>query len=366
MSVGVEVPAAAAVRTSGRAGPGGRRRGAAAGGGRRGEWRPAAELPVARVAVDVALAHLDRPFDYRVPAQLDEAAVPGVRLRVRFAGRLVDGFLLERVAESTHGGALAWVEKVVSAEPVLTGEVARLCRAVADRYAGVLADVLRLAVPPRHARVEAEPVPELPAGRPAGPPGAGRVGPVPARPDPAGHAGRRPRRARGVAGAARGVLDGAAGRGRGRDPGRRPRGPAGGARPARRRRPARRLRGPGRAGPGGRAHRGARPRGALPALARGAPRPGAGGGGHPVRGVRPGVASSGCSPSGTTATTCTPSRGPRTRTSVTCSRCGPTRPGPRCWSAGSAGPRRRSCWSSPAGPARCWPTGPPCARRCRG
>ncbi|MFE9657060.1 primosome assembly protein PriA [Micromonospora sp. NPDC006431] len=33
-------------------------------------------------------------------------------------------------------------------------EVARLARAVADRYAGSLADVLRLAVPPRHARVE--------------------------------------------------------------------------------------------------------------------------------------------------------------------------------------------------------------------
>ena len=44
----------------------------------------------------------------------------------------------------------------MSPEPVLTAEVAALCRAVADRYAGVLADVLRLAVPPRHARVEAE------------------------------------------------------------------------------------------------------------------------------------------------------------------------------------------------------------------
>ncbi len=122
----------------------------------RGEWRPAATLPVARVAVDVALAHLDRPFDYRVPAHLDEVAAPGVRVRVRFAGRLVDGFLLERVADTDHAGRLAWVDKVVSPEPVLTAEVAALCRAVADRYAGVLADVLRLAVPPRHARVEAE------------------------------------------------------------------------------------------------------------------------------------------------------------------------------------------------------------------
>jgi primosomal protein N' (replication factor Y) (superfamily II helicase) len=123
---------------------------------RRGEWQPAAELPVARVAVDVALAHLDRPFDYRVPTHLDDAAVPGVRVRVRLAGRTVDGFLLERTAESAHAGALAWVDKVVSPEPVLTAEVAALCRAVADRYAGVLADVLRLAVPPRHAKVEGE------------------------------------------------------------------------------------------------------------------------------------------------------------------------------------------------------------------
>ena len=135
----------------------------------RGEWRPAATLPVARVAVDVALAHLDRPFDYRVPAHLDDVAVPGVRVRVRFAGRLVDGFLLDRVGDTDHVGRLAWVDKVVSPEPVLTGEVAALCRAVADRCAGVMADVLRLAVPPRHARVEAE-TPAEPGGDPA--PGA--------------------------------------------------------------------------------------------------------------------------------------------------------------------------------------------------
>ncbi|MCW0216243.1 MAG: primosomal protein N' [Pseudonocardia sp.] len=111
---------------------------------------------MARIAVDVPLAHLDRPFDYRVPAHLDADAVRGVRVRVRFAGRLIDGYLLDRADETAHVGTLAWIEKVVSAEPVLTPEVATLCRAVADRYAGVMADVLRLAVPGRHARVEAE------------------------------------------------------------------------------------------------------------------------------------------------------------------------------------------------------------------
>ena len=122
------------------------------------ERTAAAELPVARVALMVALAHLDRDFDYLVDAEQSADARPGVRVRVRFAGRLVDGFVLERVEASAHEGRLGWLEKVVSPEPVLTAEIAALARAVASRYAGTRSDVLRLAIPARHARVEAEPV----------------------------------------------------------------------------------------------------------------------------------------------------------------------------------------------------------------
>ena len=61
---------------------------------------PAEVDPVARVAVDVALPHLDRPFDYLVPEPLSAAAQPGTRVRVRFSGTLVDGWVLERVAGS--------------------------------------------------------------------------------------------------------------------------------------------------------------------------------------------------------------------------------------------------------------------------
>jgi primosomal protein N' (replication factor Y) (superfamily II helicase) len=101
------------------------------------------------------LAHLDRPFDYLVPDRLAPAAAPGVRARVRFAGQLTNGYVLERRAESDHPGRLAYLERVVSPEPVLTPQIAALVREVADRYAGTLADVLRLAIPPRHAAVEA-------------------------------------------------------------------------------------------------------------------------------------------------------------------------------------------------------------------
>ena len=97
-------------------------------------------LPIARVAVDVSLHHLDRPFDYAVPADLDEQAVPGSRVRVRFSGRVVDGYVIERCDSTAHEGKLAPLAKSISAEPVLAPEIAGLCRAVADRYAGTLAD----------------------------------------------------------------------------------------------------------------------------------------------------------------------------------------------------------------------------------
>jgi primosomal protein N' (replication factor Y) (superfamily II helicase) len=148
-------------------------------------WRGAelaAERPVARVLVDRGQVHLDRYFDYAVPAAMDAEAQPGVRVRVRFGageregrregGRLLNGFIVERCVESDFSGALAPIAQVLSSERVLTPRLLRLCRAVADRYAGALADVVRLAVPPRMARAE--------KGASPGP------RPAPAAPDPGG------------------------------------------------------------------------------------------------------------------------------------------------------------------------------------
>ncbi|MEW2548662.1 primosomal protein N' [Streptomyces sp. NPDC047002] len=149
-------------------------------------WRGAAlaeRLPVARVVVNKGVLHLDQYFDYAVPAELDADAQPGVRVRVRFGagahavrggrregGRLIDGFLVERRATSDYSGPLAALADVVSPERVLSDELLRLARAVADRYAGSLADVLQLAVPPRSARAERAaspgPAPPPPAPEP--------------------------------------------------------------------------------------------------------------------------------------------------------------------------------------------------------
>jgi primosomal protein N' (replication factor Y) len=116
----------------------------------------AARHPVARVLVESPLPHLDRPFDYSVPAGLDAAAQAGVRVKVKFNGQELGGFILERAAESDAGHTLVPLYKVISPVPVLTPAVRDLASAVAARYAGTLSDVLRAAVPPRVARLEKE------------------------------------------------------------------------------------------------------------------------------------------------------------------------------------------------------------------
>jgi primosomal protein N' (replication factor Y) len=161
--------------------------------------KPAAAIaevdPVARVLVDVPLAHLDRPFDYSVPATMADDAVPGARVKVRFAGQDVDAFVLERSDSTDHRGRLLPLRRVLSAEPVLRPDVAALTAEVAARYAGTRSDVLRLAVPARHAATEKRPSQPAP--------------PITAEPDPApwsGYAGGAELLAGLRAGAPRAVL----------------------------------------------------------------------------------------------------------------------------------------------------------------
>ena len=114
------------------------------------EAEPAAVDPVARVLVDVPLAHLDRSFDYSVPVAMADTAVPGARVKVRFAGQDVDGYVLDRGAESDHTGRL---------DAAAPGGQPRAGAAPADRGPG------------RRARraVRRHPLRRAAAGRPAAP-----------------------------------------------------------------------------------------------------------------------------------------------------------------------------------------------------
>ena len=109
--------------------------------------------PIARVRVDLPVMHLDRDFDYLVPPQWNEQAIPGARVRVRFSGRLRDAYVLGRLTEADVEHPRP-IERVVDAIAPLTDETLTLVERTAERFVGTFWDVVRTAVPGRHARAE--------------------------------------------------------------------------------------------------------------------------------------------------------------------------------------------------------------------
>ncbi|HAT1211950.1 TPA: primosomal protein N' [Corynebacterium striatum] len=115
---------------------------------------PAAHKPVARVLPLLGVAHLDRGFDYRVDEEQSEAAQPGVRVRIRFNGRLSDAIVLERRNDSEFAGELRYLDRVISPFAVYPAQLSQLVESLAARYGAVRSDIIRSAIPPRHAKAE--------------------------------------------------------------------------------------------------------------------------------------------------------------------------------------------------------------------
>lgn len=129
-------------------------------------------VTVARVLIDSPLPQLDRLFDYAIPEELAAEAVPGVRVKVplRTAGRVVEGYLIERAEAEPSARPLSALDSVVSPVHVLPPSLYALARRCADRAAGGAGDILRLAIPKRMVRAEkawlAAPPPVVPTVSP--------------------------------------------------------------------------------------------------------------------------------------------------------------------------------------------------------
>lgn len=121
------------------------------------QHNPAGINPVARVVLDVQAAHLGRTFDYLVDEKFSNDAQPGVRVRVRFGGKLLDGFIWERVATSiTDTSLLKYIERVISPIVMINETMRADIEHLAEYFGGTRANIIRLAVPPRVARIENE------------------------------------------------------------------------------------------------------------------------------------------------------------------------------------------------------------------
>ena len=126
---------------------------------------------IAKVVLDTRLPQLDRLFDYAIPK--DMVVTPGIRVKVplRSQARLASGFVVD-VAEESSWETLSELHEVVSEARILDPDIWALAQRIAQRSAGNVADVLRLAIPPRSVRVEKAWLSRTPAVRgPLEPPG---------------------------------------------------------------------------------------------------------------------------------------------------------------------------------------------------
>lgn len=103
-------------------------------------------MRVAHVVVDVPATAIDRPFDYRIPDDVDPVAV-GSCVLVEFARRRVAGWVVGLAGSSSYAGELKPVEAVLG-EPAFSPESAEVARWIASEYLCPLSEALRLFLPP--------------------------------------------------------------------------------------------------------------------------------------------------------------------------------------------------------------------------
>lgn len=112
--------------------------------------------PVAHVHVVAKQPHLDRIFDYLIPARFDEKAQVGVRVEVPLGSRTVSGFIISRDSQTYQGATLRDIKRVVSPVPVLSESLYDFLGSVARAYGVGVSELFPLAIPERHARAEKE------------------------------------------------------------------------------------------------------------------------------------------------------------------------------------------------------------------
>lgn len=109
----------------------------------------------AEVVVEVEPYHLDRPFDYTIPDDLEHPVEVGSRVEVVFAGRRRRGLVVGLADEPAVDPAkLRPLRRVFGPHAWMTLEDIEVARWAAARFGGSVADVVRHALPDRVVEVE--------------------------------------------------------------------------------------------------------------------------------------------------------------------------------------------------------------------
>ena len=102
----------------------------------------------AKVAVAKAVYAIDKPYDYRVPQELEGRLCPGMRVLVPFGGgnRGSDGIVLA-LGENRTGGGLKDIIAPLDQEPVLNEKALKLALWMRERYFCTVYDAVKAMLP---------------------------------------------------------------------------------------------------------------------------------------------------------------------------------------------------------------------------
>lgn len=111
-------------------------------------WMDSNRKDASRVQVAVPVSQIPGSLTYAVPAALVDTCVPGVRVRVRVAGRRVVGVVTDESPSAMLHTRLRLIEEVIDEVPVITSAQIAVCRFVSEYYFAPLGESLRLVLPP--------------------------------------------------------------------------------------------------------------------------------------------------------------------------------------------------------------------------
>ena len=91
---------------------------------------------IAKIAVAAAPYAIDRPYDYQIPAELEDMLSPGMRVAVPFGkgNRISDGIVLSIGPIQEQQGTLKQILAQLDDEPMLSAQDIQLSLWMRDQY----------------------------------------------------------------------------------------------------------------------------------------------------------------------------------------------------------------------------------------
>lgn len=114
-------------------------------------------FPYVEVIVDVAARRVDRTFTYAVPEELQSVIREGMRVKVPFGARKVEGFVVG-LTDKSEVDKIKPIIAVIDREAVVTPDLLQLARWMSEYYMCTFVDALNSIIPRKVGRMQAKKV----------------------------------------------------------------------------------------------------------------------------------------------------------------------------------------------------------------